>query len=62
MPATHTLVCVSRDSISIADGTLHDTEREHACERHPLAEGNLNFGEVLRGPEKDDEITQRVLC
>jgi hypothetical protein len=62
MPATHTLVCISHDAFSIADETLHYTETEHACERHPLAEGNLNFGEVLRGPEKDDKITQCVLC
>jgi hypothetical protein len=52
---------ISHDVIPIADRALHDTETEHGCERHPLAEGNLNFGEVLRGPEKDDEITQCVL-
>jgi hypothetical protein len=43
------------------DGFLHDAEAEHACERHPLAEGNSYFGEVLRRPEEDDEVTQRVL-
>jgi hypothetical protein len=41
---------------------LHDSKGEHACESHTLTKGDLYFGEVLRGPEKDDEIAQSILC
>lgn len=41
---------------------LQDSKREHACERHTLTKGDLYFGKVLRRPEKDDEIAQRILC